>query len=278
MDRYAVIGNPIAHSLSPRIHQLFAANCGHALTYDPVLAPRDGFEPVVRAFFAAGGSGMNVTLPFKQDAFALADQHGRDAMRAGAVNTLSKRGDGRLVGDNTDGIGLMRDLAKLSVYPSERQVLILGAGGAVRGVLPVLLESPPRRVVIANRTRAKAEALAAAMSGYGEIEVRDFLELAGEQFDLVINGTAASLADELPPLPDDLLATKACCYDMVYDLAKPTAFLRWGQSRNAACCADGLGMLIEQAAAAFALWRGVLPPTDPIRAALRADAPDGAMR
>ena len=271
MDRYAVIGNPIAHSKSPQIHAAFARQTGQALSYEALLAPVDGFAQTVADFRARGGRGLNVTVPFKLEAFALAERHTPRAQAAGAVNTLAFDADG-VLGDNTDGAGLVRDLtANLDFALAGRRILLLGAGGATRGVLLPLLDSRPARLTIANRTVAKAEALAAlfaARAGDCVLDACGFDALAGRRFDLVINATAASLADELPPLPPGLYAEGALAYDMMYARA-PTRFMRAALADGAARVADGLGMLVEQAAESFTLWRGVRPDSSPVLAALR---------
>ena len=271
MDRYAVIGNPIAHSKSPQIHAAFARQTGQELSYEALLAPVDGFAQTVADFRAQGGRGLNVTVPFKLEAFALADRHTPRAQAAGAVNTLAFGADG-VLGDNTDGAGLVRDLsANLNFALAGRRILLLGAGGATRGVLLPLLDSRPARLTIANRTVAKAEALAAlfaARAGDTALDACGFDALAGRRFDLVINATAASLADELPPLPPGLSAEGALAYDMMYARA-PTRFMRAALADGAARVADGLGMLVEQAAESFTLWRGVRPDSAPVLAALR---------
>ena len=271
MDRYAVIGNPIAHSKSPQIHAAFARQTGQELSYEALLAPVDGFAQTVADFRAQGGRGLNVTVPFKLEAFALAERHTPRAQAAGAVNTLAFDADG-VLGDNTDGAGLVRDLsANLNFALAGRRILLLGAGGATRGVLLPLLDSRPARLTIANRTVAKAEALAAllaARAGDCVLDACGFDALAGRRFDLVINATAASLADELPPLPPGLYAEGALAYDMMYARA-PTRFMRAALADGAARVADGLGMLVEQAAESFTLWRGVRPDSAPVLAALR---------
>jgi shikimate dehydrogenase len=224
----------------------------------------------VAGFRARGGQGLNVTLPYKEEAFALAARRSARAERAGAVNTLGFGADGGVWGDNTDGVGLVRDLHR--VVPrglAGRRVLILGAGGSARGILGPLLAEGPAALAVANRTVDRARALADAFRDAGEVVACGFDDLAGDRWDLVINATAASLKGEVPPLPPDLLAPGAWCYDLMYaDL--PTAFLRWGREHGAAGAADGLGMLVEQAAESFFLWRGVRPDTDPVIAALRA--------
>ncbi|KAB7624400.1 shikimate dehydrogenase [Alkalilimnicola sp. S0819] len=268
MDRYAVIGNPIAHSRSPRIHDLFAEQCGQAMRYEKLLAPLDAFEATVRRFLAEGGRGLNVTVPFKQQAWALSDARSERAERSGAVNTLALRDDGTLYGDNTDGVGLVRDLHAQGAHLGGRRLLLLGAGGAARGVMPSLLAEAPARILIANRTPARAEELAAHFQGQVPVQGMGYPALAGETFDIVINATSAGLSGELPPLPEALLAAGAGCYDMVY-AAEPTAFVRWARARNAGFACDGLGMLVEQAAESFRLWRGAMPDTAPVIALLR---------
>lgn len=271
MDRYAVIGNPIAHSKSPQIHAAFARQTGQELSYEALLAPIDSFAQTVADFRAHGGRGLNVTVPFKLEAFALADRHTPRAQAAGAVNTLAFGADG-ILGDNTDGAGLVRDLtANLNFALAGCRILLLGAGGATRGVLLPLLDSRPARLTIANRTVAKADALAAlfaARAGDTALDACGFDALAGRRFDLVINATAASLADELPPLPPGLYAEGALAYDMMYARA-PTRFMRAALADGAARVADGLGMLVEQAAESFTLWRGVRPDSAPVLAELR---------
>lgn len=266
IDRYAVFGNPIAHSKSPTLHGLFAEQTGQDLRYEAELVPVDGFAVAADRFFADGGRGLNVTVPFKSDAFEYAAELTERARLAGAVNTLACQSDGRVLGDNTDGVGLLRDItANLGWVVKDRTVLVLGAGGAVRGVLGPLLSECPQRLVIANRTVSKAQQLAELFAG---VEACSLEALAGQHFDIVINGTSASLAADLPPLPDDLLSSGACCYDMMYS-PEPTPFMAWGSARGAAV-ADGLGMLVEQGAESFRLWRGVRPDTAPVLAQLRA--------
>lgn len=267
-DRYAVMGNPIAHSKSPRIHALFAAQTGQDLVYEAILVPEGGFAASAEAFCAAGGCGLNVTVPFKQDAYVWADRLSTRAERAGAVNTLLPGADGTL-GDNTDGAGLVRDLeANLGCAIAGRRVLLLGAGGAARGALAPLLAAAPASLTIANRTPEKAAELALRFGDLGRCYGRAYDELHGARFDLVIHATAAGLADAVPPLPDDVLADGAWCYDMMYGDA-PTAFVRWAHAHGAAHAADGLGMLVEQAAEAFLLWRGLRPDTGPVLRTLR---------
>ncbi len=268
-DRYAVFGNPVRHSKSPWIHAAFAEQTQQSLQYRAVLVEEGGFTAAADAFFAAGGCGLNVTVPFKTDACGYADELTPRARLAGAVNTLARRGDGSIIGDNTDGIGLVRDMvANLGWQIRGRQALVLGAGGAVRGVLEPLLREQPARLLIVNRTAEKAAALAEAFSDLGCIEAGGFDALQGRQVDLVINGTSASLAGELPPLPARLLNEKSCCYDMMY-AAEPTPFMRWAALHTAWAVSDGLGMLVEQAAESFFLWRQQRPQTGPVLAELR---------
>lgn len=268
MDRYAVVGNPIGHSRSPVIHRLFAEQTGQALIYDKMLVEQGAFAEDVSAFFALGGSGLNVTLPFKEEAFRFADELSARARIAGAVNTLMLRPDGTVFGDNTDGVGLVSDLLAQGWQLAGSRILLLGAGGAARGVVQPLLEQKPERLLIGNRTPEKARAIADAFSG--GVEVSDYASLAGQSFDLIINATSASLAGELPPLPAGLVSFATCIYDMMYGAA-PTPFLHWAQKQDAVQLADGLGMLVEQAAEAFYLWRGVRPQTTPVIQALRAE-------
>lgn len=264
MDRYAVIGNPIAHSLSPRIHSLFAQQTQQNLTYDAILAPKDGFAAAVERFRSEGGKGLNITLPFKLTAWTFVDERSERAQRARAVNTIVLRSDNRSYGDNTDGIGLLRDLThNLSLVLKGLDVLILGAGGAVRGILGPLLAAQPGRVVIANRTVERAVDLKDDFADTGNIEARGFEDLSGHAFDLILNGTSASVGGQVPPIPDGTMRAGGICYDLFY-AQQPTAFVRWGQQHGAGRSLDGLGMLVEQAAESFRLWRGIRPHTLPV--------------
>ena len=268
MDRYAVFGNPIAHSLSPQIHCLFAEQTGDRLTYDKVEIAEDQFEAAVGNFFDTGGRGLNITLPFKLRALQLADELTERARMAGAVNTLAAQG-GRILGDNTDGAGLVADILQQQGWKiAGRRLLLLGAGGAVRGVLQPLLAQQPGQLVIANRTLSRAQDLERLFQGQGPVAASTLADLHGCRFDLVINGTSASLSGAMPPLPENLLADGADCYDMVY-AAQPTVFLRWAQQHGCRHCADGLGMLVGQAAESFLLWRGTRPRVGPILDRLR---------
>ena len=269
-DKYAVFGNPIAHSKSPDIHRQFAEQTGQDLSYSKQLVAEDGFEAAANEFFASGGKGLNITVPFKQDAYAYVARTTPRARRAGAVNTLSLEADGTILGDTTDGVGLVGDIVhNLGWEIRHKKVLILGAGGAVRGVLEPLLEQQPQHVVIANRTVDKALQLAKGFAEFGYLLGCGFDMLGEQQFDLVINGTSASLQGDLPPLPDNLIDPDAgtACYDMLYG-AEPTPFMQWAAERGA-LVSDGLGMLVGQAAESFGLWRGVRPETAPVIANLR---------
>ena len=271
-DQYAVVGNPISHSKSPMIHQLFAQQTDQDLNYRTLEAPLDGFEQAVLTFFAQQAdqpAGLNITVPFKQQAWEMAAQLSGRAQRAGAVNTLYRDKSGQICGDTTDGVGLVRDLLdNQGATLTDSRVLILGAGGAVRGVLEPILEQSPTLLVVANRTASKAEQLAQDFAEFGDIRGCGFDEVEG-QFDLVINGTSASLQGELPPLPAGVLKPGGWCYDMMYG-AEPTPFMIWGEQQEAGRVIDGLGMLVEQAAESFRIWRGVRPQSAAVIDAVRA--------
>ena len=274
-DRYGVIGNPIAHSLSPIIHAAFARQTGDAIEYTRILAPRDAFAATTAAFFDAGGKGLNVTVPFKLEAFAgCGARVSERARRAGAVNVLAIR-DGEAHGDNTDGIGLAIDLRRIAASAGVEirgaHLLLVGAGGAARGVLGPLLELEPASLTIVNRDVEKARLLAGLAPGEGRVRVEacGFADLVAD-FDIVINGTSAGLGGEAPPVDARVFANTRIAYDMMYG-AKPSAFLRRARDGGATETADGLGMLVEQAAESFAIWRGVRPQTAAVLADLRAD-------
>lgn len=265
-DHYVVIGNPIAHSKSPQIHARFAQQTGEDMHYDRLLAPTDGFNQAVREFIDAGGRGANVTVPFKLDAFSLANERSARAEAAGAVNTLTFNG-GRIVGDNTDGVGLVRDiLVNAGVPIAGKRVLLLGAGGASRGVILPLLTESPSTLTIANRTISKAEELVAQFA-HAALAASRFEDLSGV-FDIVINATSASLTAELPPVPASVFSSSTFAYDMMYG-AQPTVFMQLAAAHGAVA-RDGLGMLVEQAAESFFIWRGVRPDTAPVYQWLRA--------
>ena len=268
-DSYAVIGNPIAHSKSPQIHAAFAAQTAQDMGYKILFCERGAFCATVAQFREAGGKGMNVTLPFKHEAYDLATQRSVRAQQAGAVNTLSFDGS-QVIGDNTDGAGLLRDIiGNLRFDVRDKRVLLLGAGGASFGVVGPLLAHAIAQLTIANRTVSKADELRARFARSPVVDSCGYDALAGRQFDLVINATSAGLADAMPPLPDTVFAAGALAYDMVY--GKVTPFLAFAQARRVPI-ADGLGMLVEQAAESFYLWRGVRPHTAPVIAMLRMKA------
>ncbi len=271
-DRYAVVGNPIAHSKSPEIHAAFARQTGQDIDYAKLLAPLDGFRSTVASFRAAGGKGVNVTVPFKLEAFDLADEASPRAKDAAAANFL-RFDDGRVHADNTDGVGLTRDIVhNLGFGLAGKRVLLLGAGGAAQGVLTPLLEHQPSLLTIANRTVEKALRLAdrfrrKPVAASSVVRGSHFEELAGHHFDLVINATSSSLLGELLPLPAEVFDVGALAYDMMYG-ATPTGFLTFAAAQGAQI-SDGLGMLVEQAAESFLLWHGVRPETAAVIAMLR---------
>lgn len=281
--RYAVVGNPVAHSLSPEIHAAFARQTGDAIEYTRLLAPPGGFVATVEGFFDGGGMGLNVTLPFKLEAFAYcAGRVSGRARCAGAVNVLARSVDA-IDGDNTDGVGLVTDLARL-IGASGRslvdaRVLLVGAGGAARGAIGPLLAAQPALLTVVNRDVAKAEALVAAFRAGDArgtaLRALAFDRLAGARYDVVINATSASLADASLPLPASVFDGAALAYDMMYGAA-PTIFMESARRGGAATVSDGLGMLVEQAAESFAIWRGVRPETSQVLGALRAKLATGA--
>ncbi|MFD2191064.1 shikimate dehydrogenase [Pistricoccus aurantiacus] len=261
-DHYCVFGHPVNHSKSPVIHAAFAEQTGEDLEYSAIEAPLKNFAGAWKRFVAQGGKGANVTVPFKEDAFRLCDSLSDRAQRAKAVNTLIREAGGGTRGDNTDGLGLTRDLAHHRITVEGARILVLGAGGAVRGVLEPLLQARPKALFIANRTSEKAVRLAEDFRDLGEIAGGGYAEVEG-RFDVVINGTSASLTGALPPLAETVFAPGATAYDMLYG-AEPTVFLRWA-ARQGARPLDGLGMLVEQAAVSFQLWRGKRPDTQVVR-------------
>jgi shikimate dehydrogenase len=266
-DQYAVIGNPIEHSKSPLIHEQFAKQTGQDMHYGRILG--EVFHEDIRYFFHNQGKGLNVTVPFKEQAFDLCDTLSERARTAGAVNTLVYQDDGRIYGDNTDGVGLVTDLGCNHLFNfAGSRILLLGAGGASKGVIRPLLEQNPAELVVANRTASKAVELAVKVKELGPVQGMGLDELQGMRFDLIINGTAAGLSGELPAIPDACLEDGGWTYDMMY-ATEPTAFVKWGKQHNAGKALDGLGMLVEQAAESFYLWRGVRPETSQVIAALR---------
>ncbi len=273
-DHYAVIGNPVEHSLSPLIHAEFARAMRQDIAYTKILAPLDGFEASARKFFEDGGKGLNVTLPFKRAAWDFVNSRAAHALDAEAVNTIKPEA-GKFVGHNTDGPGLIADLEQNLLVPvAGKRMLLMGAGGATYGVVRPILDRQPRLLVVANRTLEKAIQLVAHFrktqaAAAGELSARPYDQLSGSQFDIVINATSAGLKNEMPPLPAEVFAPGALAYDMVY--GKMTPFLKFAGAHGAQI-SDGLGMLVEQAAESFLIWRGVRPATAPVIRALRMKA------
>jgi len=267
-DHYAVFGNPIGHSKSPIIHTAFARQTGQDLTYKSILAPLDGFDDAVDAFIAAGGRGANVTVPFKQEAFQLVTRLTARAELAGAANTLVFDGD-EIVGDNTDGVGLLRDITINLRYPvTGKRVLLLGAGGASRGVVGPLLDAGVTALTIANRTVPRAKVVAERFAHLGPVIGCGYDELAGQSFDIVINATSASLSGSMPALPEGIFAPGSLAYKMMYGMGD-TPFRIFAREQGAAVISEGLGMLVEQAAESFFVWRGVRPDVLPVMALLQ---------
>jgi shikimate dehydrogenase len=261
-DKYAVIGNPVEHSRSPWIHTQFAELTGQDIVYERLFASLVGFKSTVDRFFSDGGAGLNVTLPFKEQAWVLCDKRTAWADLAGAVNTLTYQ-NGHLVGHNTDGIGLIRDLIhNQDIILSSKRILILGAGGAVRGVIKPILDQMPERLVIANRTLSKAEHLISLFKTDVPLIASSY-EALSTSFDLIINGTSASLGEQVPPVPVEVMSSLPICYDMMY-ASTETVFNRWAQQHGASKTLDGRGMLVEQAAESFLFWRGVRPDTSTV--------------
>ena len=267
-DRYVVMGRPVAHSQSPFIHAAFARQTGQDMSYRPYDVPPEEFAERVRVFFAEGGRGLNITLPHKIAAVEVAHELTARAAHAAAVNTLALQGEG-IVGDNTDGVGLVHDLCdNLGVVITRRRLLILGAGGATRGVLAPLLNLGPAIVVIANRTAERAEAVAAAFADLGTTQGVGFDYIGDTPYDLIVNATSASLSGDIPPIPPRAISPQTVCYDLAYGRSS-TAFVKWAQRAGCARAVQGLGMLVEQAAESFLFWRGVRPDTAAVLAALR---------
>lgn len=266
---YAVFGSPVAHSRSPQIHRMFAEQTGQDLIYTKQEVLPGEFNQTCAEFFELGGCGLNLTLPLKELAFQLASTLTPRAKLAAAVNTLRLEDDASIIGDNTDGCGMVRDMLDNQRWSLRgRRILVLGAGGAVRGVLGPLLEQAPHSVWVANRTAAKAKLLATEFAHLGNISACGLDALPAELFDIIINGTSMSLHGEAPPLTQGQITAQTACYDMAYG-SEPTAFLKWGREQGLSALADGLGMLVEQAAESFQFWRGVMPKTSPVIAALR---------
>ena len=267
MDKYLVVGNPISHSKSPFIHTLFARQTGQAMTYEALEVPLDDFEPCMLDFFSKGGRGCNVTLPFKEDAYRFATRLTERARKAGAVNTLKKLDDGGIIGDNTDGEGLVQDLLSLGILIENANILLLGAGGAARGVVLPLLNQHPKSLLIVNRTQSKADTLASIFCEFPEVSSGGFTELSSS-FDLVINSTSASLSGERLDIPTSIIGRETVVYDMAYGQGL-TCFNQWAIEQGSPRVLDGLGMLVAQAAESFVLWRGIRPGTHQVLRELR---------
>ncbi|QPL42945.1 shikimate dehydrogenase [Pseudoalteromonas sp. A41-2] len=269
MDKYAVFGNPIKHSKSPAIHKQFATSLGEQIDYSAILAPTDAFEKTVSRFFAAGGKGANVTLPFKEQAYAMVDELSEQAKVAGAVNTIKRLDDGRLFGDNTDGIGLVKDLLANNVTLKAKRILLIGAGGAARGIIQPLLNERIATLIIANRTAEKAHMLASIFAEQGDVKGCALDEIPNEHYDIVINSTSSSVTGDLPGIAQEHVVHCSCAYDMFY-ANHATAFISWVKAVNPSCITlDGSGMLVGQAAQAYYIWRNKMPEILPVVAALK---------
>ena len=269
VDQYGVFGHPVSHSLSPFIHGVFARDTGQQMSYRTYDVAPEEFTTRVQEFFADGGRGLNITLPHKVAAVETAQELTARAAHAAAVNTLALQDDNIVLGDNTDGAGLVRDLCdNLRIVITQRRLLVLGAGGATRGVLAPILALEPAIVVIANRTPERAEALAAAFADLGVTQGVGFVHVGDTPFDLIINATSASLSGDIPPIPAGALGPETVCYDLAYGRSA-MAFVRWAKHSGCRRAVQGLGMLVEQAAESFRLWRGVRPETAPVIAALK---------
>jgi len=267
-DQYAVIGNPIAHSKSPLIHQAFAQQCNEDILYTAELIPLDGLTEGLKQLQALGFKGLNVTVPFKEQVWQSIVEKSEAATLSGAVNTVIFRDDGSLYGDNTDGTGLCRDLMNNHhIELKNKRILLLGAGGAARGVIQPLLQQQPAELIIANRTIEKAHTLAQHFATYGNIKASQFEMVAGH-IDIIINATSASLQGQVPPIPTTIISSMTCCYDMMYG-NEDTAFISWAKQHHVHKAIDGLGMLVEQAAESFRIWRGVQPETQAVIELLR---------
>jgi shikimate dehydrogenase len=268
-DRYGVVGHPVGHSWSPFIHGLFARDTGQAMSYRLYDFTPEEFSARVREFFTLGGRGLNVTVPHKIAAVEIASELTTRAAHAGAVNTLAMQKDGTILGDNTDGAGLVRDLCdNLGLVIIRRRILLVGAGGATRGVIAPLLALEPAQVLIANRTPERAQDLAAAFAQLGPVQGVGIRDITGGPFDLIINATSASLSGDLPPMPNSVVGTETVCYDMAYGKTD-TPFVQWSLKHSCARAVQGWGMLVEQAAESFRVWRGIKPGTASVLTALK---------
>ncbi|MBU2897639.1 shikimate dehydrogenase [Vibrio hepatarius] len=271
---YAVFGNPINQSKSPFIHTLFAQQTKQPIIYTAEQAPIDGFEVAVKTFFSQGGEGCNVTVPFKEQAFRLATQLTERAQLAGAVNTLKKLPGGQILGDNTDGEGLVQDLLRCDVKLEGSRVLLIGAGGAARGVIKPLLEHNPAEIVITNRTYNKAQKLAEIFQPYGGVSAQEMSEVSGA-YDVIVNSTSASLTGDIPTISADIFSTNSVAYDMMYGRGN-TPFNQWALDNGANSIFDGVGMLVGQAAESFFLWRGVRPEVQMVLETLKSHLEDAS--
>lgn len=273
VDRYGVIGYPVKHSRSPFIHAMFAKQTGQPMSYQMFEIAPEYLATELQRFFAEGGKGLNVTVPHKQAVFELVKYHTPRAELAGAVNTILFTPEGELMGDNTDGVGLLNDLRNhLKFELKDKRILMLGAGGAARGVLAPLLEQQPHELVIANRNVERATALVSEFQNLGTLRGASFAEVEPTAFDLVINATSASLQGDMPEVPDEVIGAHTLCYDMAYG-KEDTVFVRWAKQRGARSAVPGWGMLVEQAAESFFLWRGVRPDTTAVLVALQNPPP-----
>lgn len=269
MDKYAVIGNPVEHSLSPIIHEAFAKQTKRELNFSKIKAPLDGFIPTVRQFIQAGGKGLNVTLPFKQEAYQLATQRSKAAEEAQAASVLHFRANDVIYAENFDGLGLVNDLTRNYHIPlTHRKILIIGAGGAAQGILGPLLDQSPAKIIIANRTPDKAHQLATKFRARGSVQGTSFAELEASAYDVIIHATSLGYEGQMPTLPAGLISTDTCCYDISYGKAAQP-FLNWAKAQGARQCFNGLGMLVEHNAAVFNLWFGIFPDTQPVIQQLR---------
>ena len=261
VDRYAVIGNPVEHSKSPEIHELFADQTGEMISYEKIFAEENKFHQVATEFFKNAGKGLNITVPFKTNAFEFVDEHTNYAKHAGAVNTIILQEHGTYLGANTDGIGLLRDLKKsLRIQIENKSILIIGAGGATQGIVEPLLNEHAAEILIANRTLSKADAIAAQFQNIGDIKTSGIDEIPKKPFDLVLHATSAGLRDQSIILPTEIIGSHTCCYDLIY-YDTDTKFMQWCKNCGAEKVADGFGMLLEQAAESFYMWRGKRPDT-----------------
>lgn len=271
IDTYAVFGNPVNHSKSPLLQAMFADETGESISYTAEQIEIDEFEQSVTDFFDKGGKGLNITVPFKERAFSFADSLTIRAQTAGAVNTLFLNQKNEIVGDNTDGIGLLNDITNnLQWEISNKDCLIVGAGGAVRGIIEPLIKARPASITIVNRTLEKADALAKSFASLSTLHTLSFDQLKDKSFDLIINATSASLSGSMPPLPNSVLKEHTCCYDLMYSKTK-TPFIKWAEANGCLLTSDGLGMLVCQGAESFYLWRGIMPTTKKVIFSLRQD-------